>query len=130
MFDRRAAVALAGTVTAISSLTPWLARHVVADRPMTSASLGSVAMIALLAACGGTGSDAGPDAASPVCGDTPTPIAVSPSHRVIPVYLVAPDTSASDVDVRAEYFDRSLAAIQRWYGEKMGAPYNNATFAY
>lgn len=74
--------------------------------------------------------DATSDAGQPACGSAPTPIAVAPAHRVIPVYLVASDTSPADVDARAFYFDRSLSAIQNWYSTKMGAAYNNATFAY
>lgn len=59
------------------------------------------------------------------------PITVTQSaHRVIPIYLAAPDTPRDVIDERARYVDRSFLAVQRWYAAQMGAANRNATFAF
>jgi hypothetical protein len=69
-----------------------------------------------------------PDAGSPPDGGGEPPDAGA-SARVIPVYIAATDDTDEEIRQRVAVFTVGLRAIRDWYGEHMGAAYQQRTFA-
>jgi hypothetical protein len=52
------------------------------------------------------------------------------TNRVVPIYLVAPDTPAADAEAHAAALESAMSAAQAWYAEQMDPSYPARSFRY